>query len=716
MTAYDDPERLLQDQGLEVVVVPYRPSPYTTNRHKMCTNNLNAHNNNNMMRTNNNSNNTSCDSTCTSISSNHAPEFMSSTNNNSPVRQLVTPRSQLAMVEAVCQQTSSSDKKLLHPIPSTPERDYTLKMRQRRSPNNGRTTHTNTNNANRSSGVTPSRQSANRTKSSSHSGSKHSKLSYLQLAKLGYQELVHAIIRPPRSDYEVTSLGPDEFTFCDVQFTRRDFSVRNGRGEKLQCSFWSRWNLNLPSDDGSGSDDVDNYCHGDERILQRLDTVELEDGYTGRVVLDDWDESKDRGRMYLHLNEETLRDSDLVANSSGYPTSVSLSDEKDKSSIRTASLSFSQCTIHDDSSSTTQQRERPSTKKHPVVIYLHGNSSSRLEVLPQLSHLLSLGLSVLSFDFAGSGHSEGKYVSLGYHEREDLDSIIKYLRSTNQVSSIALWGRSMGAATALMYASRDPTISGMVLDSAFTDLNTLIEEMVERGKRQGIAVPNLVLSVAMRMIKNSVKNTAGFSLRHISPISHAERCFVPAMFVAGEHDDFIHKSHSIRIHRNYAGDKNISIVDGDHNSPRPRFLMHSACLFLQSVMRLPVEGELVVPPGMNLMIPPWLLNEVKKLRARRMGDWNSRERSWLSVKEEKPRTHPRLESETLEYNEGKGLQRKGTPSTMDESLHSNQDEVSVVRGDEVGDTLAAAAPPDMNERQKDIQSSLFKMLGQSESR
>jgi hypothetical protein len=31
------------------------------------------------------------------------------------------------------------------------------------------------------------------------------KLSYLQMAKLGYQELVNAIIRPPRADYKVTS-------------------------------------------------------------------------------------------------------------------------------------------------------------------------------------------------------------------------------------------------------------------------------------------------------------------------------------------------------------------------------------------------------------------------------------------------------------------------------------------------------------------------------
>jgi alpha/beta superfamily hydrolase len=51
---------------------------------------------------------------------------------------------------------------------------------------------------------------------------------------------------------------------------------------------------------------------------------------------------------------------------------------------------------------------------------MHGNSSARVEVLPQLSYLLSLGLAVFAFDFAGSGKSDGEYVSLGYYEREDL--------------------------------------------------------------------------------------------------------------------------------------------------------------------------------------------------------------------------------------------------------------------------------------------------------
>lgn len=81
----------------------------------------------------------------------------------------------------------------------------------------------------------------------------------------------------------------------------------------------------------------------------------------------------------------------------------------------------------------------------PVVIYMHGNASARVEVMPQLTCLLALGVAVFAFDFAGSGKSDGEHVSLGYYEREDLMCVVAHLRATDVVSTIALWGRSMGA-------------------------------------------------------------------------------------------------------------------------------------------------------------------------------------------------------------------------------------------------------------------------------
>lgn len=56
----------------------------------------------------------------------------------------------------------------------------------------------------------------------------------------------------------------------------------------------------------------------------------------------------------------------------------------------------------------------------PCVIYLHGNSSSRLEALEAVPYLLPSNVTLFCFDFAGCGLSEGEYISLGWYEREDL--------------------------------------------------------------------------------------------------------------------------------------------------------------------------------------------------------------------------------------------------------------------------------------------------------
>jgi len=371
------------------------------------------------------------------------------------------------------------------------------------------------------------------------------KLSYFQMARLGYQELVNAIIRPPRADYKEEALGPPAFSFCGRRFTRTDFALRTKRGLDLQCSHW----------------------------------------------------------------EPVERTSDRI----------------------------------------------------PVVVYMHGNSSARVEVIPQLSYLLSLGLAVFSFDFAGSGKSDGDYVSLGFFEREDLMCVIAHLRATNVVSTIALWGRSMGAATAIMHGDRDPSIACMILDSPFADLSQLAEEMVEKGREQGITVPNVVVNVAIRMIRSSVKKQANFDIKLISPIAHADKCFIPALFVAGEHDDFINKNHSEAIHAKYAGDKNMIVVEGDHNSPRPKFMFDSVSIFLQTCLQIPNSWALEVHPGMNLMAPPWFY----------------------------PGTSAHRPSSSRKTRSSSNSQKAG---------HNDDTE-------EMGMTA---------ERQKEIQASLFKMLGQND--
>ena len=240
-----------------------------------------------------------------------------------------------------------------------------------------------------------------------------------------------------------------------------------------------------------------------------------------------------------------------------------------------------------------ERKKRPC----PCVIYMHGNSSSRIECLPLLSTVLSLGATLFAFDFSGSGQSDGEFVSLGTFEKDDLAEVIEYLRGTGKTSTIALWGRSMGAATSLLHGERDPSIACMVLDSPFSNLVTLAEEIVQRGREKGMYAPTLLVSIALRLIRSSVIKKADFDIREVSPVESASRCFIPALFVAADNDDFIPFHHSQEIHRQYAGDKNIIKVSGTHNSSRPKFMYDSASNFLLSSLRL--QDDAIFLDGLN---------------------------------------------------------------------------------------------------------------------
>lgn len=218
----------------------------------------------------------------------------------------------------------------------------------------------------------------------------------------------------------------------------------------------------------------------------------------------------------------------------------------------------------------------------PCVIYLHGNSSSKAEAYPEANILLPMNICLFAFDFSGCGRSEGEYISLGYYEKMDVECIVEYLRKSNKVSTIGLWGRSMGAVTALMYGDSDPTVAGMVLDSPFSSLKLLVEELVS----EKITLPKFILSQAIKMVKNSVKKKAFFDLDDIEPIKYAERCYIPALFTSANDDDFVKPHHSKYLYDVYKGDKNIIKIEGDHNSIRCNFFKNSAAIFFHNALQL----------------------------------------------------------------------------------------------------------------------------------
>eukprot|EP01113_Clastostelium_recurvatum_P046393 TRINITY_DN8124_c0_g1_i2.p1 TRINITY_DN8124_c0_g1~~TRINITY_DN8124_c0_g1_i2.p1 ORF type:complete len:478 (-),score=123.75 TRINITY_DN8124_c0_g1_i2:3-1436(-) len=224
----------------------------------------------------------------------------------------------------------------------------------------------------------------------------------------------------------------------------------------------------------------------------------------------------------------------------------------------------------------------------PCVIYCHGNGGGRLDALEAVRTLLPNNITVLALDFAGSGLSEGEYVSLGYFEKDDVAVAVNYLRETGRVSTIGLWGRSMGAVTALLYARDDPTIAGMVLDSPFSSLSKVAEELVTSVQQK---IPKFVVSLGLKVIRGSIKKKARFDIKALDVVSQVHQCFIPALFVHARDDNFVRPHHSECLHEKYGGDKNRILIDGDHNSVRPEFFTDSVIIFFNNTLGGPTKGE-----------------------------------------------------------------------------------------------------------------------------
>ena len=223
----------------------------------------------------------------------------------------------------------------------------------------------------------------------------------------------------------------------------------------------------------------------------------------------------------------------------------------------------------------------------PVVIYLHGNSSSRIEGFRNAPDLLKNGINMVMFDFAGCGLSEGEYISLGWYEKEDVRLIIDFVEKLPGVLSIGLWGRSMGAATTMFYAYSDPRIKAICMDSPFSDFKLLAKELCLKY----ITLPNFVLTTTMNFVKNTVKEKCGLDIDKLKPILYANKTKTPAFFLHAVQDELISLEQTLKLVENYGGEKFINVVEGGHNSLRQKHVLEKITNFFVTYLYKENEKE-----------------------------------------------------------------------------------------------------------------------------
>ena len=119
-------------------------------------------------------------------------------------------------------------------------------------------------------------------------------------------------------------------------------------------------------------------------------------------------------------------------------------------------------------------------REDATIVLLHGYGGNQDELLPLADQLHDAGYSIFTYDQRGCGGSTGE-VTFGAREQDDLVSVVDYLASRPDVDAerLGAFGYSMGGATAIMTAAREPRIKGVVADSAWSDVHAWLKPSVK---------------------------------------------------------------------------------------------------------------------------------------------------------------------------------------------------------------------------------------------
>jgi len=261
---------------------------------------------------------------------------------------------------------------------------------------------------------------------------------------------------------------------------------------------------------------------------------------------------------------------------------------------------------------------RPNVSSPDLVAYLHSNSSCRLAAVrsPVLEVAAAAGCALLVFDFAACGKSQGDYVTLGLREADDvrsvLDFVVREFFGQEAAPKVFLWGRSMGAVSALLYhhqQSRRPgkddddgkkkakrndarsqvvddssdgpaplDVVGLVLDSPFSSIQQLVEDVRKRALPR---TPRCCVSCVVCALRRSTRKRAKADVMSVSAIRAAESASAPALFLAANADALAPPpTHARFLAGVYGADCELIDFDGAHNSPRPKHVYDAVLAFL----------------------------------------------------------------------------------------------------------------------------------------
>jgi len=188
-----------------------------------------------------------------------------------------------------------------------------------------------------------------------------------------------------------------------------------------------------------------------------------------------------------------------------------------------------------------------------TVVHFHGNAQNLTAHSSLVDWLPSEGFNVFIFDYRGYGKSDGKPSRKGLYQ--DGIAALQFVRSLPMVDTnrIVILGQSLGGATALAVAARNPELAGqaIIIDSSFYSYRRIVRDKIG-------AIPVLAfLRVPLSYLVISDAYSPSSKIGDISP--------TPILFMHGTADVVIPVHHTHLLYKRAKDPKEMLIIDGGNH-------------------------------------------------------------------------------------------------------------------------------------------------------
>lgn len=191
---------------------------------------------------------------------------------------------------------------------------------------------------------------------------------------------------------------------------------------------------------------------------------------------------------------------------------------------------------------------------HDWVISIHGYKDSHKFMLPYGAAFYERGYHVLLPDDRGHGESEGRYIGMGWLDKEDIVKWIQWIVNRDDKAQIILHGISMGGAAVMMTSGENPDhVAGYIEDCGYTSVWDIFACVMKRDYH----LPAFPILHCSRMIS---KMRVGYDFIEASCLEQLKKCKKPMLFIHGEKDDFVPVEMGYQAYEAFTGEKELYIA------------------------------------------------------------------------------------------------------------------------------------------------------------